>query len=215
MGVAICACDVAHSYERARMRELTPVREIVEFSQALSQQASFVGVELIRDVVVRVLYAERRPSLQRTSVMSKTSFKVSAAVALFAVMSSVAQAQETAYATKSPIGIRSFQINESNITGMIGNELEQAPELRTEDFTLKFANTAGVAATTVKFVVGDHRSTRLVIDKGTFSPGVQIEHDFTTGDGPDIEPNATCSVSEVDFADGSVWRAASQDVAGR
>src|ERR1035438_6207535 len=53
--------------------------------------------------------------------------------------------------------------------------------------------------------------TQTIVDKGRFAPGVQINHAFEVDSVISELPNAACNVTEVDFADGSVWRIASSD----
>jgi hypothetical protein len=147
--------------------------------------------------------------------MLNTILKVWAAATVAATAPVPAQAQNIAYAAKSPIAITSFRINDSYAPGTIGSELEQAPQFVPNDLSVKFVNTGTVPATTVKFALNAGRYAQTIIDKGTFSPGVQIRHDFALADGVDALPNATCNVMEVDFADGSVWHVTPADVVSR
>jgi hypothetical protein len=96
-----------------------------------------------------------------------------------------------------------------------GAELEEAPRFIASDITLKFVNTSKVPATTVTFLVNDGRYTQSIVDKGNFSPGVPIKHNFAVGNGISTLPNATCKAVEVDFADGSAWHIARGDVSDR
>jgi hypothetical protein len=136
-------------------------------------------------------------------------FTAIAALAAGAPQAALAQNNVVAFGN-GPIAITSFHIDESYQAGVAGGELDPASQPGIESVRLKFTNTGVVPATVVKFVVSDDRATRVIVDKGTFSPGVQIDHNFVTGDGQDVRPNVTCTVAEVDFADGSSWRAVSQ-----
>jgi hypothetical protein len=144
--------------------------------------------------------------------MSNTALQVLAAAVVVTVAPAAAQAQNIAYASKSPVAITSFRINDSYSPGMIGSELEQAPQFVANDVSVKFVNTGTTPATIVKFALNAGRYAQTIVDKGTFGPGVQIKHDFAVGDGVDELPNATVNVTEVDFADGSIWHAAPADV---
>jgi hypothetical protein len=153
-------------------------------------------------------------SLQGAASMLSTVLKLSAAVAIVAATPALAQAQNSAYVAKAPITITSFRVNDSYAFDTIGTDLDRAPQLVPSDFSLKFINTGNVAATAVTFSVNTGRSNQTFVDKGTFSPGVQIKHYFNVAGAVDELPSATCNVMEVDFADGSVWQATPNPVAG-
>jgi hypothetical protein len=59
----------------------------------------------------------------------------------------------------------------------------------------------------VTFDVSDGRTTSRIVDKGTFSSGVAIDHNFITPQFQDDLSNVTCSVQAVAFTDGSTWQA--------
>jgi len=66
--------------------------------------------------------------------------------------------------------------------------------------TISFVNEANVRAVRVAFAVTSKNSTRIVVDNGTFSPGVTIKHDID-----DADADATIAVEQVTLADGTVW----------
>jgi hypothetical protein len=71
-----------------------------------------------------------------------------------------------------------------------------------------YMNVAPTAANRVAFMVNYRGDMQRIIDAGTFSPNVKIDHTFGnfSGDaylGP--RPNA-CTARAVRFVDGSVWR---------
>jgi hypothetical protein len=138
--------------------------------------------------------------------MSHPILRLCAAATFIAATPALAQAQNIAYAVKSPIAITSFRVNELYTPGTIGTDIEQAPQFVATDVSVKFVNTGSVVATVVKFSVNAGQSTQIIVDKGTFSSGAQIKHDFAIAD-PIDAPNTTCNVTEVTFVDGSVWRA--------
>jgi hypothetical protein len=136
--------------------------------------------------------------------MSNRILNLSAAAVMIVATPTLATAQNVAYST-SPVAITSFSVNESYESGMIGGELEEAPQFIASDITLKFVNPSKVPATTVTFLVHDGQYMRSIVDKGTFNPGVPIKHNFAVGNGIRALSDATCNVTEVDFADGSAW----------
>lgn len=147
--------------------------------------------------------------------MTNRILRISAAVAMIVATPALASAQSVAYSATSPVAITSFNVNESYESGMIGGELIEAPQFVASGITLKFVNNGDVPATTVTFLVNEGRLTQSIVEKGTFSPGVQIKHNFAAGSGLDAFPNITCNVAEVDFADGSSWHVTSGDVVER
>jgi hypothetical protein len=70
--------------------------------------------------------------------------------------------------------------------------------------TISFVNGANVAATSVQFAVRHGKETELIVDKGTFSPGTSITHDFSLG--PQFDGASSVEVREVTFADGTSWQ---------
>jgi hypothetical protein len=146
--------------------------------------------------------------------MSNVILRLSAA-AVIAGMLALAQAQSSVSAATPLIAITSFTITHAYSPGTVGTDLEEAPQLVADDVSVQFTNTGSVPATSVRFLIDDGRFTQVIVDKGTFSPGVQIKHDFAIPGGLDTHPNAACRVVEVDLANGSVWRAASNGVAAR
>lgn len=87
-----------------------------------------------------------------------------------------------------------------------------APGPLIQGVTLKFVNGASVVATAVTFKITYNGRTDTITDKGKFSPGIPIEARFNNFARLDYwrpEPDA-CSLVEVDFADGTVWRPAAK-----
>ncbi len=78
----------------------------------------------------------------------------------------------------------------------------------TDGIRIVYMNTAPKPANRVAFVVNYRGDVQRIIDAGTFSPNVKIDHTFGnfSGDaylGP--RPNA-CTARAVRFVNGSVWR---------
>jgi hypothetical protein len=85
----------------------------------------------------------------------------------------------------------------------------QAGPFRASGLELNYVNVATQAATKIKFFV-DYRGQRnLVVDTGTFSPGVKISHQFNDFSGMVWEGPTPdhCRAVWVKFADGSLWQA--------
>ena len=141
--------------------------------------------------------------------MSRRIARLSAATALIAAIPALASAQSIVYST-SPVSITTCSVNDEYAPELAFNQGVQ--RLISSDIELNFINRNNVPATTVTIVVQDGRHTQSLIDKGTFAHDVPIEH-FFTANNVGAHPNATCSVAEVDFADGTVWHSASLNIA--
>jgi hypothetical protein len=88
-------------------------------------------------------------------------------------------------------------------------EVLQAGPFRASGLRIAYHNTASIIATKVKFLV-DYRGQRdLVVDTGSFAPGVKIAHDFSDFSGMVWEGPTPdhCRPIWVKFADGSIWQA--------
>jgi hypothetical protein len=148
--------------------------------------------------------------------MSKRLICLSAAAVVIAAASARADAQVVGFGGASPVSITAFSIVDSSQI-IAWNAYDFTPPSRfvTGDVTLTFVNTSDKSATCVKFVVDNGRHSQRIVDKGTFSPGVAIEHDFVLRGERDSASHATSKVDEVDFADGSTWHAVQAEAANR
>jgi hypothetical protein len=73
---------------------------------------------------------------------------------------------------------------------------------------LVFTNRAAVAAQEVRFTVQYAGRTVHIVDKGTFSQNVRIDHNFASFYNVRYRgPSANCAVDYVAFADGTTWAA--------
>jgi hypothetical protein len=61
-----------------------------------------------------------------------------------------------------------------------------------------------VPATTVTFTVRNGNDAKTIVDRGTFSPGTTIKHDFDVDPGFGSRPSV--EVQSVVFADGTTWQ---------
>jgi hypothetical protein len=144
--------------------------------------------------------------------MSHSLLKLSAAAALFIASPALASAQSVAY-SNSPVSVTSCSVAADNTTpsridfpiafggpaSFYGSN-QQA-------YALSYVNKGAVPATAVVLALSDGNGTQNVISKGTFAPGVQIARNFTATAQGAARENASCSVAEVDFADGTSWKA--------
>jgi hypothetical protein len=79
---------------------------------------------------------------------------------------------------------------------------------------LVFTNRAAVAAKEVRFTVGYGGRREEIVDKGTFSPNVPVDHFFAGFYNVRYQgPFATCAVDSVEFEDGTTWVAAASSPA--
>jgi len=69
---------------------------------------------------------------------------------------------------------------------------------------IRFVNTGPTPVSSVAFNVSEDGKTSTIVDRGTFSPGVEISHTFR---GEVYGYGASCKVASVLFADGSAWMA--------
>ena len=69
---------------------------------------------------------------------------------------------------------------------------------------IRFVNNGSTPVSSVAFNVSEDGKTSTIVDRGTFSPGVEISHTFREGM---YGYDASCKVASVLFADGSAWMA--------
>lgn len=133
-----------------------------------------------------------------------------AAAALFITLPKLAEAKTVVYGTSSPVDVTVFTVEQHHIPASLGIYGTHAGFSNRRDsgtVELTFINKSAVPVTTVKFTIAAGDLTHHIVDKGTFSPGVAIRHRFDVDRGLARLSKGTYSVSEVDFADGSVWYA--------
>jgi hypothetical protein len=126
-----------------------------------------------------------------------------AAAALATDLAAPASAQtQTAY-TNNPIILRHF--NAYPVVLPIESPTFGAFDLTptSSNVTISFVNRANVPAKSVEFAVRSGNKTALIVDKGTFAPGVRIDHTFS--ESPEFDDTSSVSVRAVVFADGSTW----------
>ena len=71
------------------------------------------------------------------------------------------------------------------------------------NLSISFVNARGVAATQVEFALRAGKATEILVDKGTFSPGTSITHDFAVES--QFSDASALEVVSVTFADGTTW----------
>jgi prepilin-type processing-associated H-X9-DG protein len=84
-----------------------------------------------------------------------------------------------------------------------GDAVMFVPKYEGENLTIQFSNSTSQVISSVNFAVTDGLNTQQIVDRGTFSPGIAIDHSFQSN--LTDEDNAQCRVSNVAFADGSTW----------
>jgi hypothetical protein len=131
--------------------------------------------------------------------MNKLLVTACAAAAVSAGTAAPSNAQSIAF-MNDPIRIVRVTPNSGYVQNLL-NWSGVAETVSTPGYsTVSFVNDASVGAVRVTFAVKSKSSTAIVVDKGTFSPGVTITHDID-----DADPEATIEVEQVTLADGSVW----------
>ncbi len=144
--------------------------------------------------------------------MSRNYVKVFAGAAMIAALPIFAQAQTVAFGTSSPIVVTALRVDSHFAPWAAAGGyslqagLSALPSNR-DSVALQFINHGHVAATAVTFVLNTGRESRSIVDKGVFSPGVPIEHTFSSSSDLAGLSDAACVVAEVEFADGSIWHA--------
>lgn len=75
-----------------------------------------------------------------------------------------------------------------------------------------FVNNGKSTIKLVNFAVDSNGNQFVIRDVGTFSPGVEIDHNYRNGAGQGfilpafLAPNVKCAVASVVFSDGTMWR---------
>ncbi len=78
----------------------------------------------------------------------------------------------------------------------------------TDGIRIQYVNTSTKVATRVAFLVNYRGDVEHIVDAGTFSPGVTIDHTFAQYTGQVYQgsnPNQ-CAPIAVRFSDGTIWR---------
>jgi hypothetical protein len=110
-------------------------------------------------------------------------------------------------AMRSPVTVGSCAVADLYDSATL---VEFGPSITIRSLSLSFRNTDDTVATQVAFEIvhgGEHTT---VIDRGRFSKGILIEHQFDDdfGAGYSREPDR-CVVASITFADGRRWTAPS------
>src|SRR5271165_3442386 len=111
-------------------------------------------------------------------------FMTSAAAAAIALsVSSAASAQPAVAYTNEPIRVVHYSVNVTTtpLSTWGGNQLDVTGG---GNVSISFVNVRNVAATSVEFALREGKSSETFVDKGTFSPGTSITHEF--GVAPDF-----------------------------
>jgi len=127
----------------------------------------------------------------------------------------LAAAGLTAAAQSSPVAIQSCTIVRAQRAGpplfwYPWGPIVTAGAPVVDGVRIVYVNHRNVAADRVAFVVDYREDRQRIIDVGTFSPNVTIDHSFGNFSGDAFlgsRPN-TCAVRAARFVDGTVWRPA-------
>jgi hypothetical protein len=129
---------------------------------------------------------------------------VTAAAALIAGSAVSAGAQTKVAYTNTPVKIVSYSIEPSYAAPIPTWGGTYMNIQGSGDVTISFVNTGNAPATSVQFVVRSNKTSEVIVDKGTFSPGASITHHFALD--PRLGASAQLEVEEVAFDDGTVWQ---------
>jgi hypothetical protein len=138
-----------------------------------------------------------------------TIASAAAALSLSALAPLAAAADQQIAFTVAPIAVKSCSINEGSIVTPYPGPIRTATGLN-----VTFSNASSAPVSNVEFVIGYNGQSETVDDKGTFSPNVTIDHNLKVfNDAVNSGGSPNCTVSKVDFADGTTWQAPASRVA--
>jgi hypothetical protein len=129
-------------------------------------------------------------------VMMTTCAKAfSVALGILAILPALAVAGPIA-GSSPPVSVRNVRVYPTEIVG--NGEMTYPGRI-----ALAFRNTSSTVITDVVFEVrSNNGGADFIHDAGTFSPGVDIKHEFLNQAAPS---DAVLKVARVRFADGSAW----------
>jgi hypothetical protein len=108
-------------------------------------------------------------------------------------------ADTAAFSMQSPVHIAACEVFGAPADLNIGNDgVPSAPAV--SQLHVRFSNAGNQPIKRVVFTLNDGSH---VVDAGTFTSGVTIDHDFDIAG----DEASSCSVSSVTYADGSQWKA--------
>ena len=95
--------------------------------------------------------------------------------------------------------------------------LEPDPTTLTNEFAIRasgaewvsisFVNEGPKPVASISFDVTDGQRTSRIVDTGTFSSGVAINHQLDAPGFPNANSSVRCTLESVSFADGTAWQA--------
>jgi hypothetical protein len=112
---------------------------------------------------------------------------------------------QSAYTGIQPVQVASCSVTAASPAISVPFGTTEAPQVA--QTAISFVNQAPSAIAAVTFSVSDGRTTSQIVDKGTFSSGVAIDHSFVTPEFGNDLAGVSCSVQSVAFTDGSTWQA--------
>jgi hypothetical protein len=113
----------------------------------------------------------------------------------------VAQSSTQAYSSTVPVQVSACELSPSPVAvdAFDGIRAPGAGSLR-----VAFVNRSAKTISSVQFAVSDGQATANVVDAGTFSRDITIDHTFIA---PALSSDVSCSVQSIAFADGTTWQA--------
>ncbi|HEV3086095.1 MAG TPA: hypothetical protein VGX96_02635 [Candidatus Elarobacter sp.] len=107
--------------------------------------------------------------------------------------------------TNAPVAVSTCAVTDLYNPAILA---EFGPPIPYKLLQLSFLNTDDTVATQVTFDVTHAGTHTTVIDRGRFSKGVRIEHQFYDDFADDYRSSRdTCTVAAITFADGRRWTA--------
>jgi hypothetical protein len=113
-----------------------------------------------------------------------------------------AQPTTEAYSGVEPVQVAACAVAEQGTTVPGSYFGAMVPSIGS--LNVSFVNRDSRPITKVEFAVKDRGTTISVVDEGTFSSGIRIDHNFAE---PALSGDVSCTVRSVAFADGSTWKA--------
>jgi hypothetical protein len=131
----------------------------------------------------------------------KSLLTLLAAAAIATAAAAPAAAQSTVAFNNDPVRIQHYSVGSSSVpVSSWGGNLGFASSA---NVSISFVNARGVAATRVEFALRAGKATEILVDKGTFSPGTSITHEFAVDS--QFSDASALQVVGVTFADGTSW----------
>ncbi len=143
--------------------------------------------------------AQSRNSIEGQNMKTNS---IAAAVAMIAGTALPAHAETVAYSA-NPIKVVTYSVTAQQhdvATSPWGGSMAAVVP---GNVRISFQNLRLQPISNVRFIVRSKNDREVIVDKGTFSQGATITHDFSVDSG--LDEAADLEVDQVTFADGAVW----------